>query len=539
MTNSIPTFETNSIPTFEEAGLRWADDTPVVITSLRQAMQLLAQECPDPYALRLLIFFFSSLYRPDRLESSQEPSDAVVLRHWKSERDILEDIETWWQRDDELTDRLHAVIDQLDAIATFREVSRLAKANIHGNVWMTLNDEPGWKGTYTAMNRGFDWMVRCAFELELPDAWKQWLQLMYQKQPCQETCESIGYYQHEFANPAFDMSIREAALPRPDWVEHIIPLTEFWVRQALTIAHVWNMRLSTEAHQIQGEDDVMPPYPWCMAAYDKMRDRFHRCLEDPFSSYPYQLRLNVLRKLEYYSVFEECWGLVCEACPASDASSFNFVQVRLAVYHAVIRKAREVLRLRRGMPGNTTDDLNTIDDLDLAFEESFERFDEHGKYRLLQEVPEIETYELQYELLQWRALRNGMCDQWYPLPFEEDWDEEESSDGDSDDMENIEFEPAEDVQMEVYGPRIDIAQFTVDTMECGADAFCTWCQDTISPTESWEKRCVKPMSCSDIFHAECLNEWVNGVSQSSNLCPNCKMQMTPKQRARRPILTDQ
>ena len=58
-------------------------------------MQLLAQECPDPYALRLLIFFFSSLYRPDRLESSQEPSDAVVLRHWKSERDILEDIETW------------------------------------------------------------------------------------------------------------------------------------------------------------------------------------------------------------------------------------------------------------------------------------------------------------------------------------------------------------------------------------------------------------------------------------------------------------
>jgi hypothetical protein len=188
--------------------------------------------------------------------------------------------------------------------------------------------------------------------------------------------------------------------------------------------------------------------------------------------------------------------------------------------------------LRRELPGNV------IDDLDLAFEDTFERPNEHGKYRLLQELPQIEPYALQYGLQEWRALHNGMCDQWYPLPL---FEEEKFDDGDSEDfsgMEGVEFELFEDVEMEVYGPRVDITQFTVGK-ECDADAFCTWCQEMISSADSDAKRCVMPMACSDIFHAECLDEWVNGASQSSNLCPNRKVHMTPMQRTRRPILTDQ
>jgi hypothetical protein len=92
--------------------------------------------------------------------------------------------------------------------------------------------------------------------------------------------------------------------------------------------------------------------------------------------------------------------------------------------------------------------------------------------------------------------------------------------------------------MEVYGPLVDITQFTVGK-EFDADDFCTWCQTTISSGDSDAKRCIVPVSCSNTFHAECLGEWVNGVSLSSNLCPNCKVQMTSMQRARRPLLTDQ
>jgi hypothetical protein len=514
---------TNSIPTFEEAGLRYEDDTPVVIPSLKRALQLLAREGPDPHAFRMLIFFFSFLYPSESWASTGEQVEDLG---WKQGKMIIQYLKTSWHRNDTILSQVDAVIDQLDPIATFREVDRLMKINIHGNPWSNMNDEYGWKGKYTMRNRVFDWVIRCAFELELPNVWKEWLQLMYQKQPCQIRDED---YQHEYQGIlTFEISVREAARPRPDRIRHVISITEFWVRQALTIASVWNMRLSSEAHQIDGGDDVMPPYSWCVSAYEKMHANFFSFLVDPFSPYHYELRLRVLRKLDYRSVFEECWGLVREACPAAEASSFNFFQLRLDVYHAVVREVRNVLR--RKLPGNV------IDDLDLAFEDTFERPNEHGNYRLLQELPKIEPYALQHELQEWRALYNGMCDQWYPLPFEEE--EEEFDYGDFSGMEGVQLELLEDVEMEVYGPRIDITQFTVGK-ECDADAFCTWCQETMSSAGSDAKRCVMPMACSDTFHAECLDEWVNGASQSSNRCPNCKVHMTPMQRTRRPILTDQ
>jgi hypothetical protein len=525
---------TNSIPTFEEAGLRYEEDTPVVIPSLKRALQLLAREGPDPHSFRTLVFFFSFLHPSEPNDSTGEQvedlRDDLVIRKWKHRKSMLAYLKTFWHRNEMILDQVDAVIDQLDAIATSREVARLMKINIRGNPYSHMNREHGWVGEYNMHTRVFDWVTRCAFELELPNVWKEWLQLMYQKQPSQIRDED---HQHGYRGiRAFRKSVKEAGRLRPDQVRHVISLTEFWVRQALTIVSVWDMRLASEAHLIDDGDDVMPPYSWCVAAYDKMNSNFFNFLVDPFSPYHYELRRSVLRKLDYRSVFEECWGLVREACPTTTANSYKFFQLRLDVYHAVVRKVRNVLRSK--LPGNVIDDLN------LAFEDTFERPNEHGKYRLLQELPEIEPYALQHELQEWRALYNGMCDQWYPLPFEEQEEEEEEEFdyGDFSGMEGVQFELLEDVEMEVYGPRIDITQFTVGK-ECDADAFCTWCQETISSTGSDAKRCVMPMACSDIFHAECLDEWVNGASQSSNRCPNCKVLMTPMQRTRRPILTDQ
>lgn len=522
------------IPTFEESGLRYEFDRPVAIPSLKRALQLLAREGPDPHRLRMLIFFFSSLIRhvfrlPFQSDNSADEqardiTDDLAMRYWKSDKANLENLKSFWYRDLRTLFRVHAVIEQLDPIATFREVNRLAKINIHGPPGTSLNQENGWKGKFTMMNRGYDWLIRCAFKLEIPNMWKKWLQVMYQKQPCQVYDED---YQHEYQGAlAFEMSVIKAGRSRQRWSENIIPLTAFWLRQALTIVNVWNTRLAVDAHRIDDGDDAMPPYSWCVAAYEKMRDHFLNDMEHPFSAYPYDLRLRVLRKLDYMTVFEDCWGLVHEACSTAEANSFNFFQVRRDVHNAIVQKVRNVLR--RQIPGNV------IDDLDLAFENTFERPNEQGKYWLLIEGPQIEPYALQYDLQEWRALHNGMCDQWYPLPL---FEEEESDD--FSDIAGLEFELPEDVEFEVYGPRINIAEFTVSKKESDADAFCTWCQDMVSSADSGAKRCVVPMACSDTFHAECLDIWVNGASRSSNLCPNCKVRMTPMQRARRPILTGQ
>jgi hypothetical protein len=209
---------------------------------------------------------------------------------------------------------------------------------------------------------------------------------MYQKQPDQLL---NGDYQHEIHGlRIFQKLMRQVDPLGADWYEDVFPIAKFWVRQALTIVHVWNMHLSSEVHQMEGHADVMPPYSWCVAVYEKMRGRFMNSLRDSFSDYPYNLRVNVLRKLDFMDVFEECWGWVCETCSTTYADRFVFFEVHVKVYRAIIDKVRDLFR----------NELRDNARFREAFDAAFESTNVRENYWLLTELPEINSYELQFEL---------------------------------------------------------------------------------------------------------------------------------------------
>lgn len=92
----------------------------------------------------------------------------------------------------------------------------------------------------------------------------------------------------------------------------------------------------------------------------------------------------------------------------------------------------------------------------------------------------------------------------------------------------------EDVELEAFGPPIDIGQFT-QTKEPDKGDFCTICQEDIGKGESDKQRCLVPLTCSDNFHAECLDAWTNSAAKTGSHCPHCKTQMTELQRLIRAV----
>jgi|SRR5690242_12036771 len=79
----------------------------------------------------------------------------------------------------------------------------------------------------------------------------------------------------------------------------------------------------------------MPPYPWRDAAYRKMWYRFINDIRDPFSDYPYMVRQEVLRKISYQQVFEQCWEWVCGSTAGVQAKDFDPFEVRAEIHNRV------------------------------------------------------------------------------------------------------------------------------------------------------------------------------------------------------------
>jgi hypothetical protein len=123
----------DSIALYEEGYLRYEDDTPVVIPSLKRALEIFSEgvtnryapleDGTDQYAFQKLIFFFSSLYRTPSEEQVHDLSDQLVMRYWKLDQANLDHIENFWERDTKTNSRVDSVINQLDAVSTFREVN--------------------------------------------------------------------------------------------------------------------------------------------------------------------------------------------------------------------------------------------------------------------------------------------------------------------------------------------------------------------------------------------------------------------------------
>ncbi|KAI4933493.1 uncharacterized protein J4E92_003160 [Alternaria infectoria] len=102
------------------------------------------------------------------------------------------------------------------------------------------------------------------------------------------------------------------------------------------------------------------------------------------------------------------------------------------------------------------------------------------------------------------------------------WQEEEPA----------EFEPAsfEDVKWEAAGPRIQVRS-VASPVQLGPEAICPVDLEPFdvrsAATVAWE------VECGHAFHAQCLEDLVNGIEKNSNRCPLCRAEICDARERRR------
>jgi hypothetical protein len=89
------------------------------------------------------------------------------------------------------------------------------------------------------------------------------------------------------------------------------------------------------------------------------------------------------------------------------------------------------------------------------------------------------------------------------------------------------------VILEPYGPHIDPIDYAdvVDDANCPMDQNCTVCAEPYTLQDGFVL-CLKLLKCGHHVHYHCIEQWMNGVAQNSNLCPECRTEIS---RIRRPV----
>lgn len=499
-------------PTFEKLGIRFPEDTPTTISCLQKALHLLLQQEEDPDVFQTLIYFFSTLLSGPSL--SQTVPDQILADAWRTFQGDLANPYHFCNGGIQASKQFDAIINQLDPVGTCQEMRQYASVFVRHSTPVIARSHVG--DEYTMISRAHDWVVRCAFELDIPCKWKSWLQLMYEKQPYKILDEPSTTIDED--GDIFLATLHAAA--NIDGFDAMIPAIKFWLRQVLTVVQVWDVCL-----QIGGDSDaLMPSYDWCVAAYEKMWYRFKNELRNPLSDYPYMVREQLLRDFHYMRVFEECWKWTDLTTQGIKAQDFDPYEIRTAVYEYVIKLVRDEFQLRN---------FSTQEIL----EQVFGGKTENNEYFILAEDPVVFVDNLQNDLRPRPSIYDGLCQEFYPdLPTMRDAEYEAMYPGSEAEYDKDEYEPAplEDFEVEAFGPRIDIADFA-HTKEPEPGDFCTICQEQNTLGESHALRCVVPVVCSDTFHAECLGAWVNSTAKICNTCPHCKARMTKYQRPVRAV----
>jgi hypothetical protein len=509
-------------PTFEKSGIRFPEDHPIgIIPCLNKALTILSQQDENPHVFQMLIYFFSTLLSGPALSLEQITPDHVVIDTWHTCQLDLHNPYHFCYKGYEACRQFDAIIEQLDPVETFQQMRYYAALFVRHSTPTTLSSFVG--EDYTIINRVHDWVVRCAFYtigFGLPYKWKSWLRLMYEKQPYKILDGPRASIDED--KDIFLETLHAAA--NIGGFDAMIPVIKFWVRQALTVVHFWDVRFSVR----DPADKLMPTYPWCVAAYEEMWYRFKNELRNPLSDYPYMVRDQVLCDIHYMRIFSKCWGWADRATQGIEVQYFEPLGIKKAVYEHVLVLVRDEFQPRY---------LGTEEKLEQVFGANTE----NKWYFLLREDPVVWAGILVNDLRPRPSLYDGLCEEFYPeIPAMTDVEHDAMyPDSDAEYYENEhELVPFDAVEMEAFGPCIDIGDFT-STKEADADDFYTICQEQITLSESDALRCVMPDTCSDTFHAECLEAWVNSIAYNRNICPDCQVEMTWYRRPVRAVATDE
>jgi hypothetical protein len=484
------------------ANIRFVEDTPVAIPRLQEAIKI----CSDnPYILQVLIYFFTkllSVHRNYLVTDNQQITDQWDI----SCRDLLNPYGHIYH--DTYTMQALYFIKQLDPIATYRELTDEALVHLRGH------PEDGEYITpvgYTIINRGHDWIVRCALECNVPDRVKHWLELMYPFQPW-KIVDMSSRLVGENVDVLFAYLDDAGNRGGPDAMMHVLRL---WLRQAMTVVDIWKY-CPVEQRE---DSSLMPRYDWCVSAYRKMFYQFQKELQNPFSEYPYAER-DGLKDVSFMRIFEHCWLLAALESQYMGLVVVDREILRCQVHGHVLSIVQNMFRDR-------------IQDIDHHLDKAF------GSLELVREEPLIDLRSLEDELRPWHCLMDRLGQQFYghnlpDMMFEgmEAYENDFEVVYDSEDEADLDME---DIEVEAHGEWIDITELTVD-QQPQTDDLCTVCQDGISPDDSYDRRCVALLNCLHVFHAECFAHWVNGTAKNSNLCPDCRAQATSRKRPVRPKL---
>ncbi|KAJ4373047.1 hypothetical protein N0V83_003338 [Neocucurbitaria cava] len=91
-----------------------------------------------------------------------------------------------------------------------------------------------------------------------------------------------------------------------------------------------------------------------------------------------------------------------------------------------------------------------------------------------------------------------------------------------------------DVELEAYGSCIDIEDISEAPNQSPSDnTNCSICQYGFGSDPEELSPCVQLLVCQHLFHADCLEVWVNGVHLDTVQCPNCRARLCGA-RSRRP-----
>ncbi|KAJ4385005.1 hypothetical protein N0V86_000610 [Didymella sp. IMI 355093] len=195
-----------------------------------------------------------------------------------------------------------------------------------------------------------------------------------------------------------------------------------------------------------------------------MWHRFKNELCNLLSDYPYMVREQILRDIHDRGIFEECSRWADRASPGTEVKYFDPFEIWKATYEHVLRVVRDEFQPRY---------LGTEEKL----EQGFGAKTDDDEYLLLRESPVVFVDDLENDLRPRPSLYVGLCQEFYPdLPAMTDA-EYDAMYPDSDaeyDEDDYKPAPLEDVEIEAFGPCIDIGDFT-STKEPDADDFCTIC----------------------------------------------------------------
>ncbi|KAH6621716.1 hypothetical protein C7974DRAFT_377397 [Boeremia exigua] len=416
--------------------IRFPDDLPTELSSMQDMLDSLPRKFDDPYVFRVLIYFLSSLIPKSHRNAGLAGTDPFYM--WNCRRRELAGIVTHvTYREKQACKKALKIIDQLDLYSTYRDIEYHSKKLVRGDPKSHSNSIG--EGFITT-NRGHDWIIRCAYELDIPDQWKEWLELMYEKQPytaVDPPRSRLGQSEQFFLETLLTAT-------NIDGFESMVSLIKFWLRQVLTVIQVWD-ECPTKNH-------FMPSYDWCVAAYQLMWDRLKNDLVNPFSEYPYLLRQEVLRNISFMSVFERCWKWVSSTNQATPGEDFDPLEVQRRVYHHILALVRDMYQHRNP---STNDVLN-------------QAFGGQNEPRPYLPLEDHWLRVLEPKLREHEVLFNGLCKEFFGLP-----DGSVIADPDRVPF-RLEYSPFL-IEYQAVGARIDITQFVSIGQPAPGD-LCTLCQ---------------------------------------------------------------